>query len=80
MPPIDLTDEEHAAVVKAVRRSIAADNFPLSQRLAPLKAALAKLDPASAPKPRPVREPLPEAPARARGGRRCGDDRPRRTV
>jgi hypothetical protein len=48
-------------VTAAVRRSIADDKYPLSPRLAPLKSALAKLDPASAPKPRLERPPLPEA-------------------
>lgn len=71
MPTTDLTDEEHAAVTAAVRRSIADDRYPMSPRLAPLKSALAKLDPASVPKTLPERKPLPEAPARARGGRRA---------
>jgi hypothetical protein len=72
MPVVDLTDEEHAAVTAAVRRSIADDKFPMSPRLAPLKAALAKLDPASVPNPLLERPPLPEAPMRSsRGGRRA---------
>jgi hypothetical protein len=44
MPQADLSDEEHAAVTAAVRRSIADDRYPLSPRLDPLKSALAKLD------------------------------------
>jgi hypothetical protein len=41
MATVDLTDEEHAAVTRAVHRSIADDKYPLSPRLAPLKSALA---------------------------------------
>lgn len=71
MPQVDFSDEEYAAVTSAVRRSITEDKFPLSPRLAPLKSALAKLDPASVPKPLPERIPPPEAPMRSRGGRRA---------
>lgn len=71
MPTIDLSDDEHAAVTAAVRHSIAEDRYPLSPRLAPFKSALAKLDPASVPKPLPERVPPPEAPVRHRGGRRA---------
>jgi hypothetical protein len=71
MPTFDFSDDEHAAVTAALRQ-IADDKFPLSPRLAPLKSALAKLDPASAPKPLAERPPLPEAPMRSsRGGRRA---------
>jgi hypothetical protein len=70
MPTIDLSDDEHAAVTAAVRRTIDQDRYPHSPRLKPLRAALAKLDPASLPKPLPERKPLPEAPMRSRGGRR----------
>ena len=62
MPSFDLTNEEHAAVVAALRRLIAEEKFPFSPRLAPLKSALAKLDPSSAPKPRLARPLFPEAP------------------
>ncbi len=71
MPLLDLTDEEHAAVTTAVRRAIAEDKYPHAPRLAPLRSALAKLDPASAPRAIEPRTPLPEAPARSRGGRRA---------
>jgi hypothetical protein len=71
MPTIDLTDDELAALTVAARRTIAEDRYPLSPRLAPLKSALAKLDPASTPKPAIERPPLPEAPMRSRGGRRA---------
>jgi hypothetical protein len=71
MPIIDLTDDEHAAVTAAVRRTLNDDKFPHAPRLKPLRSALAKLDPASAPKPPPApKPPLPEAPSRGRGGRR----------
>jgi hypothetical protein len=60
---IDLTDEEHATVTAAVRRSIAEDRYPRSPRLAPFRSALAKLDPASVPRP------LPGAGVSTRGAR-----------
>jgi hypothetical protein len=66
----DLTDDEHAALTAAARKVMDEDRYPLLPRLAPLKSALAKLDPASVPKTRVERPPLPEAPARGRGGRR----------
>jgi hypothetical protein len=49
MPLDDLSDEERAAVIAAARKVFDADKFPLSERMRPLKSALAKLDP---PKPR----------------------------
>jgi hypothetical protein len=56
MPKTDLTDEEHDAVVAALRKLIAEDKFPFSPRLKPLKSALAKLDP---PKPKaPPKPPI----------------------
>ena len=48
MPIVDLTDEEHAAVTAAIKRAIGEDRFPRAPRLDPLRAALAKLDPAAA--------------------------------
>ena len=71
MPLLDLSDEELAALTAAPRKVIDDDKFPRSPRLAPLRSALAKLDPASVPKPLPERVPLPQAPARHRGGRRA---------
>jgi hypothetical protein len=53
VPTIDLTDDEHAAVTAAVRRTIETDRFPRAPRLDPLRSALAKLEPATAPKPTP---------------------------
>ena len=63
MPIIDFTDDEHAAVTRAVRRTFEEDRYPLAPRLAPLRSALAKLDPASAPKPVVARPPLPTGPS-----------------
>jgi len=70
MPTLDLTDDEFAALLAAARKALDEDRYPRSPRLAPLRSALAKLDPASVPKPLPERVPLPQAPARHRGGRR----------
>ena len=63
----DLTDEERAAIMMALRQTIDRDRYPLSPRLKPFKSALAKLDPAR--KTRVEHPPLPEALA-ARGGPR----------
>jgi len=63
MPTIDFSDAEHAAVTRAVRRAIDEDKFPHAPRLAPLRSALAKLDPRSAPKPITARPPLPTGPS-----------------
>jgi hypothetical protein len=56
MPAPDLTDDEHAAVVAALRKLIDHDKFPFSPRLKPLKSALAKFD---SPK---RKAPLPDPP------------------
>jgi hypothetical protein len=63
MPRIDLTDDEHEAVAKALRKLIDDDRFPLSPRLRPLKSALAKLA------PQPPKKPLPPPPTTADGSR-----------
>jgi hypothetical protein len=47
---LDLTDDETAALAQLLRRTIDEDRYPLSPRLAPLEAILAKLEP---PAPRP---------------------------
>jgi hypothetical protein len=47
---LDLTDEEWRALVRHLHHAIDEDRYPLSPRLAPLRATLAKLDPV---KPRP---------------------------
>jgi hypothetical protein len=62
MPTIDLTDNEHAAVTAAIRRTIEEDRFPHAPRLEPLRSALAKLDPTAPP---------PKVPPPARGGKRA---------
>jgi len=61
MPTIDLTEDELAAVVRAIRHTLDEDKFPHAPRLETLRRALAKLDPASVPKPAPPRTPLPQA-------------------
>jgi hypothetical protein len=69
MPTLDLTDEERAALIRFLREGIDRDRFPLSPRLAPIRAILAKLEP---PAPRPPRpDPKTIVPPRAsRKGRR----------
>jgi hypothetical protein len=47
---LDLTDDEAAALAQLLRRTIDENRYPLSPRLAPLRAILAKLEP---PEPRP---------------------------
>jgi hypothetical protein len=54
MPTLDLTDEERDALAAYLRAGIAADRFPLSPRLRPIKAVLAKLEP-----PKVVKQPPP---------------------
>jgi hypothetical protein len=66
MPTIDLTDAELAAVMAAVRRAIETDRFPRAPSLDPLRSALAKLEPATAPKLTPKAAPPAEADKRAR--------------
>jgi hypothetical protein len=69
MPTLDLDDEELAAVIAALREKLDRDRYPRAPRLEPFRAALAKLDPASAPRaPAPPRGPLPQA-SRTRGSR-----------
>ncbi len=46
---VDLPDDELAVVIAALRRVIESDRYPLSPRLDPLKAALARLEAASKP-------------------------------
>jgi hypothetical protein len=53
----NFTPEERGELLKLLRDTIAADRFPLSQRIRYLKSALAKLDPAAAPAP--AAEPFP---------------------
>ena len=51
MPNLDLTDDEHAALVRLVEHALDTGRFPMSPRLFPLRATLAKLE------PQPLREP-----------------------
>jgi hypothetical protein len=67
VPTIDLTDDELAAVTAAVRRTIETDRFPRAPRLDPLRSALTKLEPATAPKPNPH----PKAPPPAKADKRA---------
>jgi hypothetical protein len=46
---LDLSDDEAAALVQLLRSTINNDRYPLSPRLVPLKAILAKLDPPQPP-------------------------------
>jgi hypothetical protein len=68
MPPINLTDDEYAAVTAVIRRAIEDDWFPLAPRLNPLRAALAKLDAAAKLTPEP---PLPKTPPGGPGSKRA---------
>jgi hypothetical protein len=67
VPTIDLTDGELAAVTATVRRAIEDDRFPHTPRLDPLRSALAKLEPATAPKP----SPQPKAPPPGKADKRA---------
>ena len=62
----DLSDAELAAVIAALKEKLDRDRYPRAPRLEPFRAALAKLDPASVPKPLAPSKPLPEA-SRTRG-------------
>jgi hypothetical protein len=68
MPKLDLTDDEHAAVVEALRKLIRTDPFPLSPRLRPLNSALAKLAPQPERKPRPPPPQPGDGPRYGKGG------------
>jgi hypothetical protein len=46
---LDLSDDEAAALAQLLRRTINDDPYPLSPRLGPLKAILAKLNPPQPP-------------------------------
>jgi len=67
--PLDLTDEETAAIEQLLTETIDDDRYPLSPRILTLKAILAKI------RPEPVRAPLPplqhyEPPSKGRYRRR----------
>src|SRR5215469_6670230 len=65
VPTIELTDEEHAALVTYVLDKLREEKFLHAPRLNPVRSALAKLNAASATQPIVGRPPLPEAPMRA---------------
>ena len=57
--PLDLTDDENAALIELLRGTIDRDRFPLSPRMRPLRSILEKLGirltlavPGPAPKPK----------------------------
>jgi hypothetical protein len=50
---LELTDEEHRALVRLLKRSIDQDRFPFAPRHKPIKAILAKLEPPG-PQPNPL--------------------------
>ena len=67
MPTINLPADELAAVAAAIRGIIAGDRYPHAPRLDPLRAALARLDAATAnPDPHPKAPPPAKADKRAR--------------
>jgi len=70
---LDLTADEKLALIRFLTRTIDDDPYPLSPRLLPLKAILAKLEP---PKPQP--EPLPALRASAAPSRPVVPGRGRR--
>jgi hypothetical protein len=49
---LDLTEDEAAALVAHLRQALEYDPFPFAPRHDPLKAILAKLEPAAAAVPR----------------------------
>jgi hypothetical protein len=56
MPRIDLTEEEWHALADLAREYVRTQRYPRAPRLAPIKAALAKLDPAADPPSPPRRK------------------------
>jgi hypothetical protein len=50
---LELTDEEHAALLRLVKHALDSDRFPMSPRRYPLGAILEKLDPRAPREPRP---------------------------
>jgi len=69
VPALDLTDDELAAVIAALKEKLDRDHYPRAPRLEPFRTALAKLDPKSTPRPVAPRPLLPQA-MRTRGTRR----------
>jgi hypothetical protein len=66
---LDLIDDETRAPVQLLRRTINEDRYPLSPRMVPLKAILAKLDPPPTPTDDPP-PPLQAGDAPSAAGRR----------
>ena len=66
----DLSPEDYAAIAALLRDTIKADRFPLSPRVASLRAILDKLDP---PEPLPLRHPAlkPYAPSMLISGKKA---------
>jgi hypothetical protein len=66
--PADLTEADRAILAALLRETIAADRFPLSQRVKTLRAILDKLDPPPVREVRPPPKPPgePSRPARKR--------------
>ena len=76
MPTINLPDDELAAVVVAIRQTIADDRYPHAPRLDPLRAALARLEAASKPTPHQTKSAKfadlkPKAPPPAKGDKQA---------
>ena len=70
MPNLDLTDDEHAALVWLAKHALDTDRFPISPRLYPLRATLAKLEPQPLCEPRsPPKVYAPPRPAQPGDGR-----------
>ena len=67
----DLSPEDYAAIAALLRDTIKADGFPMSPRVASLRAILHKLDP---PEPLPLRYPplKPYAPSMLMARKRAG--------
>jgi len=68
MPNLDLLDDEHAALVRLVRKALDTDRYPLSPRLYPLRSILEKLEPQRVSEATPP--PKVSAPPRATAARR----------
>jgi hypothetical protein len=64
---LDPTDDEALVLAQLLRRTIDDDRYPMSPRLAPLKAILGKLDP---PTPQPAMPPPLKGRAAPSAGRR----------
>jgi hypothetical protein len=73
MTTLDLRDEEREALIRFLRDGIDRDRFPLSPRLAPIRAILDKLRPPAPKPPQPERKTIVLAAGRGRdAANRCG--------